>query len=754
MDDVTTKVYPSSLICSLTLELFEKPVVLPNGTTVSRPFIEEYIDREGICPFTRNPLTKEQLIPNRAIAEQVEEYLRSQTTALAAAAAPLAPPAVIELNMSEISIEKSALNKVTATLIPKQTAVTNVIENTIYLLDVSYSMIEPANQPEPGGEVDGLSKLDIAKHSMKAVIDMTKETNNIMSIVSFSTESKVISGFVETKSNHSYLNSKIDSLAPEFATNIWGALNTAIQLINASIEVKGPGKYNIVLLTDGQENRAPQSGTINMLAQTLQRSNLNVTIDVIGIGYGTDIDSTFLQGIADTGSGSFVHVSSSEFMCDALTRLTCNNSQTFGSFGTLKLTVSGTTFTDIPNYKSKKFQKISDTEIAVTVNGLRYGVPQDIVFDINESDSSINVNAEFTYLDFVTKNTETIVKEQRGVVLVEPMSDSVIRDNYCKLLYDVLTLPKDDEYPGLSLSAMIFVFAQPVTISTSDYCNAVLHEVNDQVTKALSRQDWYQKWGKHYLISILEAHTNKVAKSFASKPMSFYSTPELDAAFEEGSFIFNSLPPPSPSITVSAYAGGTFRSLSSTSAAPVIVQKPVNMQQYNTKKLDCFDGNCTVQTPSRHKKIRDLTKGDTVLTSSGNYVKIKCLVHITYQPHEREMVYFDSGLVITKYHPIFDGTWKFPKDIGETRTVICSELFNLVLESEHIVYVNDIPCVTLGHGITTDKIIMHEFFGTQKVINCLKQVTGWNDGKVNIDGEKSYSKKGPDGMISNWIIVQ
>ena len=626
-------------------------------------------------------------------------------------------------------------------------------------------MHNPANQSDSDGEVDGLSKLDIVKHSMKAVIEMTKKTNNKTALISFSTGVEVISGFVETKSNHSYLNDKIDSLQPKNATNIWGALNSAIQLIKDSISDNGPGKYNIVLLTDGQENHSPSGGTINMLNQTILRSSLNITIDVIGIGYGTEIDSTFLQGIADTGSGSFVHVPSSEFMCDAFTRLTCNNSHTFGTFGTLNLKIQGNTFKDIMGYKSKKYKKISETEIKIKVNGLHYGVPLDIVANIKESPDATpdeHIEAEFKYLDFCTKNVETVVKVQNDLAVLDCLPDALTRDMYCEIIFDLLS--RNIVYSGQLSPDESAEFIRKITaMPLSDYSSSIIEEFGDQVTKALSKWDWYQKWGQHYLISILEAHMNKVDKSFASKSMSFYSTPALKELFEEGSFIFNSLPPPSPSITVPTFSDGgggcVFRSLSSNSVAPPVVvqKKPVNIKQYNTRKLDCFHGDCIVQTRCGYKKMRDLKKEDNVLTPFG-YTKVKCLVHIKYQPHEKEMVFFNcrygNGLIITKYHPIFDVTWKFPKDIGTTKTIICRELFNLVLENHHIVYVNNIECVTLGHGITANDIIMHEFFGTQKVIDCLKIANGWNEGKIIIDGEKSCSKLSQNGTVSDWIIVQ
>lgn len=44
--------------------------------------------------------------------------------------------------------------------------------------------------------------------------------------------------------------------------------------------------------------------------------------------------------------------------------------------------------------------------------------------------------------------------------------------------------------------------------------------------------------------------------------------------------------------------------------------------------------------------------------------------------------------------------------------------------------VNEIQCITLGHGLKGDKVAEHSYFGTEKIIEDLKQVEGWENGMV------------------------
>ena len=62
------------------------------------------------------------------------------------------------------------------------------------------------------------------------------------------------------------------------------------------------------------------------------------------------------------------------------------------------------------------------------------------------------------------------------------------------------------------------------------------------------------------------------------------------------------------------------------------------------------------------------------------------------------MVHFNSGLIITKYHPIIsEKEWKFPIDLKKSETMFITDFYNFVLEDGHSMIINDIPCITLGH---------------------------------------------------------
>lgn len=51
----------------------------------------------------------------------------------------------------------------------------------------------------------------------------------------------------------------------------------------------------------------------------------------------------------------------------------------------------------------------------------------------------------------------------------------------------------------------------------------------------------------------------------------------------------------------------------------------------------------------------------------------------------------------------------------------CEEVYNFALDQGHTIWVNNVECVTLGHGFKDD-IVRHAYYGTQRVIEDLARL--------------------------------
>ena len=98
-----------------------------------------------------------------------------------------------------------------------------------------------------------------------------------------------------------------------------------------------------------------------------------------------------------------------------------------------------------------------------------------------------------------------------------------------------------------------------------------------------------------------------------------------------------------------------------------------------------------------------------------------------------------SDLYITPYHPILNDThhWIFPVSLYSEDTNIQytqKNIYNMVLDSGHIIEADNVYTCTLGHEFTSNNVVKHPFFGTSKVIESLQKISAddWNNGSITI----------------------
>lgn len=70
---------PDNLLDPISFNLFSDPVVTPSGITYERTQLMNHIQRKGTYdPLTRTPFKPDQLYPNLAIKDTVEDYIKTK----------------------------------------------------------------------------------------------------------------------------------------------------------------------------------------------------------------------------------------------------------------------------------------------------------------------------------------------------------------------------------------------------------------------------------------------------------------------------------------------------------------------------------------------------------------------------------------------------------------------------------------------------------------------------------------------------
>jgi hypothetical protein len=63
------------------------------------------------------------------------------------------------------------------------------------------------------------------------------------------------------------------------------------------------------------------------------------------------------------------------------------------------------------------------------------------------------------------------------------------------------------------------------------------------------------------------------------------------------------------------------------------------------------------------------------------------------------------------------------------------EYYNLILDKGHIVNLNGFLVATLAHGFTDNDVIQHPYFGTNQVLEDLKQHPDWPTGYITLEAK-------------------
>jgi hypothetical protein len=228
--------------------------------------------------------------------------------------------------------------------------------------------------------------------------------------------------------------------------------------------------------------------------------------------------------------------------------------------------------------------------------------------------------------------------------------------------------------------------------------------------------------------------------------------------------MFLTLPAPTPSRPLPTPAQAPPRSsnasyyCSAPAAAPTYSFS--DMSLYHSAAASCFHGSCLVTlSDSTTRPVAAIRQGDYVkcplstrFSSSSKNIcvvaKVESILRTFSVSGMMNLVSFENGLLVTPWHPLnIDGRWTFPADHGETVLYPTEAVYSFLLGPEMILdletnrileystdhmgrgqsmLINNMVCITLGHGIENDPVATHSFYGTERVVEAMRdRVGGW-----------------------------
>lgn len=706
---IQTQIMNDFLTCPITHCQFTDPVIAEDGHTYERSAILEHMRRDNKSPIDRTTIiTESGLRINWTIKQIIEngpEIMRQNTLNQQQHQNMNVniqmPEVLYEENESAFMIESPKDNNKDSKRDPI---------DIIFVIDRSGStgVSVSLKKSENSSEEHGFSVLDIIKHAVKTSIHSLSDTDRCALIffdnnITYDMELTYADNIIKTSADNILKN-----INPGGTTDIYRGLVKAIDVLKTRrSEMRNSA---IILLTDGRPNISPGRGEVVEFKRLLQRQDFNTVLNTYG--FGNDLDSTLLSELAVAGNGSYSFIPDCSMvgtiMVNTLSALLC----TYGFNAKLVLNTNGE---DNNNVILRSFSNNH-------IGNLCYGQNRHIIIQTNVQCQNIklvffNNNRKYEITPTGTNlHSHNIDKQKSRIDLCEHIETSI---NYCECgnfdIIENLTNKYNETYSSQTQNEII-----------KNY----MKDLNREIASGLSKQ-YFNTWGKHYLLSILFAHRLEYKNNFKDVSVSNYGGELFDEISDAINDKFNSLPPPEPTCARRDYY---HRGNSSQQ------QAPRNMRTYNQLSNPCFAGHCEITLYGDVKKpLNKLSKYDKVKVIDTDTkliydASIVCIVKTLCRNGHAELSNIEK-LQITPWHPIYyENKWIHPNKIYKGKCQLCKEVYSLVLDDQnrnHAVIIENIPCITMGHSHKFYPL-EHNYYGSNKVIEDLKEMPGWDDGLITL----------------------
>ncbi|KAJ4393236.1 hypothetical protein N0V93_002444 [Gnomoniopsis smithogilvyi] len=728
-------------------------------------------------------------------------------------------------------------------LVPQNEKLSHTPCDIVLVIDVSGSMSTEARIPGSSDkESTGLSVLDLVKHACRTILS-TLDAGDRLAIITFSNSATEVQELtVMNDANKKTAEENINKIYVQGATNLWAGLRKGIECLSSQANTSRVPA--VMLLTDGLPNHmCPPAGYVPALRAM---GNIRPTIHTFGFGY--QLRSGLLKSIAEFGRGNYSFIPDTGMIGTVFVHAVAHLQSTFAANAVLNLvcpdhiTIEQAAGPSVDQHQPQLVGGSHNYHLAIPLGNIQYGQSRDIFLrwksDAQKEELKVvesiqaslkyelGTNTKYTYCTRHSSASESAytpaeiayhvsrhkilaflaslfpidpLGEHRACILAAPTRKHVGSGKSGGLRQgennegsgDEPLRHKQEELRQLAATLPAAEFPN------DPQCASLMHDLVSpepfgQISMALSKQEYFERWGQHYLPSIHGAHARQLCNSFKDPGPLQYGVKSslfikcrnaLDKAFDD-------LPPPAPSIlpnhqlftraigqssTQSMYTmmggssamapdgGDLLRSQAYTTMhSGRSLRLTASMRDWNNPSGPCFAGR-TLVTLAKGTKIRisALRKGMVVATPLGP--RIVAVVLVT--PVRRVDMVKLQGVLVTPWHPVAllcgagdsddSSGWLFPCHASRDRVNYTGCIYSVLLQEDpnidaHAILLGGgsrgMPLwgVTLGHGLLTGPDVRaHHFFGDyRRVVNNIKRLQITSGERIVTGGTKRSPKTG------------
>jgi uncharacterized protein YegL len=731
----TNQVLIDSITCPITGCVMTEPVCTPSGHTYERSAIKEWLQRNPVSPQSRRSLRVEDLQNNTSILYLCDKYNSGQL--IGTQRPPPPPPKITSdhiklLHNYSTDIDNKHLMlsfNIDSKSFPKQ--LTHLSQDVILVIDRSGSMQQNVEAKDTDGNVleNGFSIQDIVNHAAKTVAK-TLDSNSRLAVIAF--DNNIIISYdlqFMTDMNKTLAVSTINNIKPGGQTNIYGALEKAIEILDTRNDKSR--NSGILMLTDGVPNIEPARGTVPTLKKLRVKKNFTAPIYTFGFGY--NLRRELLYDIAKYANGANGHIPDGGMIATVF----CNFIATILStvVMNLQLHIVGSNINLMGDYAYNI--DTQNNTIVYDLGTVQYQQSRDIILKL---DGLQDIQYYFTYkIGGASYKSDNFKYNIKDITISPIFNDNLYRYHLIEAIRSMINYGRSNDFSNATL-----VFNQInnslKSLPQTPLINGMIKNLSGdgssegQIKLAATNPQYFKRWGEFYLDQLSRALQQQIKPNFKDDACIFGGQVFNDIV-DKASDIFDTLPPPIPS---NVSQTSSYRGLSSTPRAPV------NMSLYNNPSGGCFTGDAKILLADKTQKyVKNLIKGDTVLTLVDPYdpkkgfakANVLCVLK-TIINGTTKLVTTPKGLKITPWHPIIShGIWCYPQSLYVTCEENCDAVYTILLDNYHTFNLNGSWVIGLAHNYMIG-ILSHQYFGTNKIIMDLIMHPDWETGLVTINSKQ------------------
>ena len=742
-----------TITCPITCCAMKDPVQGNDGNTYERSAIVAALQIKQESPITRQPMTLADLkvnVPLRFLCDKYHEMARN--VSVPHVAEPLSKPIILDHAINKNANKLLLTFNVNNESFPKDLNAGHLSQDIVLVIDRSGSMQSQVEAKDRNGQnlENGLSIQDIVNHSAKTVVK-TLDAHSRICIIKFDGAIDIVTPLMfATEPNKVQIMTSIDSIKPGGQTNIWGAIEKALEILDTRADKSRNSA--ILMLTDGIPNVSPAQGEVETLKKL--RKTKNFTTPIYTFGFGYNLQPSLLYNLAKYSNGGNAHIPDGNMIatvfCNFIATILCSVVMN------LQLHV-------IPKENNTScFNNLCVGDFAYTYDPIN----QKYIYDIGtvqyQQERNIVLNFE-DKLDFVYYYTYTIggqLYTSRSVsvnansiehyLTNENMNAHIIRATSVDIIRKMINANRINNLLSTQASydELVKLLEENKCASSQSFVDGLLKNIKGdfanigQVKLAIDPK-YFKRWGEFYLDQLSRSLNQQMKPNFKDEGCMFGGE-VFEALVDKSSDIFNNLKPPTPSLVVHSATPSTGNVIYRSAAS-------ISMSSYNDPRGGCVDSYCMIAMfNGTSKRLKDVQKFDIIKSIDKNNkivgAKVLCVVETIIESNTRDYVSV-NGVLITPWHPIKFGlhgkeeTWCFPGELFSTFKFPSSSMITLVLENHHVMFISGLKCITLGHNFTNHSKLIHPYYGTNKVLETLKHYfpEDYANGKISVkDSHISY----------------